>query len=250
MFSRNASKQAIRAIYESHHKFNAYGMGVPTQRVSTIAGQFGIKNGRYFSTAPPPPPPPPSLKDTKGLRVFNRISRAVTFSLSTVVVIGATGLSLLVIYLIFSELFLPSGDTRTFNKAVKMVEENEAAQAALGFKKGERLKAHGEVYGDKWVRNRPAQSVRTKGQDGKDHLLMRFQVESSSGKYGRVILEQIDESIWSADFAYVALDIPHHNRIYIKEPHFQPKDYIPSPGFMGSNKNGFLGLKWGPKKDD
>lgn len=195
-------------------------------------------------TAPPPPPPPSSDHNAKGKAILSRISRILTFSVSSVMVVGAIGLSGLVIYLILSELFLPSGDTKTFNKAVKLVEQSEKVQKALDFQPGERLKAHGEVAGDKWVRNRPVQSVRQKGADGRDHLAMRFHVESASGHHGTVNLEQIDTSFWSSEFAYIALDLPSKKRIYIVEPKFASKNFVPRSG-----SGGFLGLKWGPKKD-
>lgn len=158
-------------------------------------------------------------------------------------VVGATGVALLVVYLILSELLLPSGDTKTFNKAVKLVELNAEAQRLLGFEPGHRLKAHGGSNGDKWVRNRPAQSIRTKGKDGKDRLLMKFYVDSASGRHGSVSLEQIDLSFWSSEFAYVALDVPGAKRVYIVEPKYQAKNYVPKGSL------GFLGLKWGPKKE-
>lgn len=211
-----------------------------------------LNSYKKYSTAtapPPPPPPPPHDKNAKGKLLLNRISRVFTFSLSSVIVLGATCVSVLVVYLILSELFLPSGDTRTFNKAVKMLESNEHAQEALGFKKGERVKAHGEGHGDKWARNRPAQSMRTRGKDGKDYLFMKFQVESASGKFGTVTLEQVDTSFWSSEFLYISLDMPGNKRIYIKEPAFQAKKYVPKVGGLNNN-DGFLGLKWGPKKDD
>lgn len=196
-------------------------------------------------TAPPPPPPPstPHDKNVKGKRLLNRISRAFTFSLSTLLVMGAAGVAILVVSLILSELFLPSGDTRTFNKAVRLIEENEQAQKALVFPNGERLKAYGIVAADRWVRNRPVQSVKTKHKDGKDHLLMKFQVESDSGNYGVVTLEQVDNSMWSTEFEYIALDVPGFRRIYIIEP---PKNQL-IPKIGGGS--GFLGLNWGPKKD-
>lgn len=181
---------------------------------------------------------------------MSRITRAITFSASTLLVLGAAGVAVIVLYLIISELFFPSGDTRTFNKAVKLVEENDEAQKALHFKKGDRLKAYGEVAGDKWVRNRPVQSSRHVGKDGKEYLIMKFHVESDSGYHGSVLLEQIDSSFWSTEFAYIALD-PHdprskEKRIYIIPPKIsKPKAVINTL----SGNNGFLGLKWGPKKD-
>lgn len=200
-------------------------------------------------TAPPPPPPPPSDKNARGKAILSRISRIFTFSISSLLVVGALGVAGLVVYLILSELFLPSGDTKTFNKALKLIEHNEVAQKTLNFAPGERLKAYGEVAGDKWVRNRPVQSVRKRGTDGKDRLVMKFHVQSDSGRHATVVLEQIDTSFWSSEFAYIALDLPSKHRIYVVEPKFLPQNYVPRSGGMGKN-NGFLGLKWGPKKDD
>ncbi|KAK6457864.1 TIM21-domain-containing protein [Scheffersomyces xylosifermentans] len=209
-----------------------------------------LKAGRLYSTttesSSAPPPPPQHDKNAKGKKILNKATRAFTFSLSSVIVLAAAGVALLVVYLILSELFLPSGDTRTFNKAVKLVEKNELAQKLLEFKAGDRLKAYGEVASDRWVRNRPVHSVRTKGQDGKDHHLMKFHVESDNGKHATVTLEQVDNSFWSSDFAYIALDKAGAKRIYIVEPKFNHKNYVPQL----RDNNGFLGLKWGPKKDN
>lgn len=163
-------------------------------------------------------------------------------------VVGALGVSALVISLIFSELFLPSGDTRTFNKAVKLVQESEVAQQALGFAPGDRLKAYGIVASDRWVRNRPVQSVRTKGQDGKDHLGMRFEVETPAGRHASVVLEQIDTSFWRSEFAYIALDLHNGKRVYVINPKFSSSNYVPRGNGLGKG-SGFLGLKWGPTKD-
>lgn len=197
------------------------------------------------SSAPPPPPPP---KNAKGFEILSKISRVATFSISSIMVVGALGVSGLVIYLMFSELFLPSGETKTFNKALKVIESSEVAQKALEFPKGERLKAHGEVAGDKWVRNRPIQSARKKGPDGKDHMVLRFHVESNAGKHATVMVEQIDTSFWTSEFAYIALDVYNGKRVYVVEPKFSSKNIIPRGNGIASG-NGFLGLSWGPKKD-
>lgn len=214
-----------------------------------------LRDTRSLSTATPPPPPPPpppfteANKNRKGVIILDRISRAFTFSFSSILVVGASGIALLVLYLIFSELFLPSGDTKTFNKTVRMVQDSKLAQEALGFAPGERLRAYGEVVGDKWVRNRPAQTMRKRGTDGKDYLVMKFHVEANSGKHGSVTIEQVDYSFWTTEILYCALDIPGKKRIYIKEPKFKPSKYVPK-GSGFSSKGGFLGLNWGPKKDE
>lgn len=203
---------------------------------------------RKYSTKTTPPPPPPPPRDAKGLEILSKISRFATFSVSSLLVVGALGVSGLVIYLMFSELFLPSGETKTFNKALKVIETSKIAQEALNFPPGERLKAHGEVAGDKWVRNRPIQSARKKGPDGKDHMVIRFHVQSKAGKHATVLVEQIDTSFWTSEFAYIALDVFDGKRVYVVEPKFMPKNYVPRGSGIGSG-NGFLGLNWGPKKD-
>lgn len=228
-----------------------------SMKLRPIVAEYKVINKfRRFNstTAPPPPPPPPPHdnaaphdKNAKGKQLFASIKNAFTFSLSSLLVVGAGGVALLVIYLILSELFLPSGDTRTFNKAVKLVEKHGLSQAALESIHGERLKAYGQAHmGDTWVRNRPVHGIRSKGKDGRDHLLMQFHVEAASGKHGTVTLEQVDTSFWSSEFAYIALDVPGSKRIYVIEPKFQSKNYVPKL----SSKEGFLGVKWGPKKGE
>lgn len=198
---------------------------------------------RFYTTAPPPPPPPKD-RNSKGRAILSRMSRAFTFSLSSVMVAGAIGLLGLVLYLIFSELFLPSGDTKTFNKALRLIESSEVAKKSLGFPEGERLKAYGDVPGGKWIRNRPPQAVRQVGLDGKERLIMKFRVETKVGAHAIVTLEQVDTLWWLSEFAYIALDVPYQKRVYVVEPKFAPKAISGKPRL-----GGFLGLKWGPKED-
>lgn len=163
-------------------------------------------------------------------------------------VIGAVAVSGLVIYLILLELFLPSGDTVTFNKALKEVENSVAAQNALGFKQGDRLKAFGEGGGDRWTRNRPAQGIKKRGADGKDRMVMRFHVITPHGRHASVILEQVDKSWWTSEFSYIALELPNKKLVYVIEPPFLGKSFAPRGAGFGKG-SGFLGLNWGPKKD-
>lgn len=197
-------------------------------------------------TLAPPPPPTSSDKDAKGERILSKIVRAFTFSASSLIVLAAAGVSVLVLYLIFSELFLPSGDTRTLNKAVALVEKNEQAQKLLHFLPGARLKAYGELPGDAWVRNRPVHSTRRRGPDGKDRLYMRFHVESDAGKHGLVLLAQVDTSYWSSAFEFVLLDVQGHPQTYIVEPKLKAKQYVP----RFDKSTGFLGVQWGRRDKD
>lgn len=203
-----------------------------------------LHNQKYSTKTAPPPPP----KNKKKFEILSKITRFSTFFAASVMVVGALGVSGLVIYLVFSELFLPSGETRTFNKALKVTEKSEVAQKVLNFPPGERLKAHGEVPGDKWVRNRPIQSSRKKGADGKDHMVIRFHVLSKAGKHATVTVEQINTSFWTSEFAYIALDVHNGKRVYVVEPKYTHKNYVSKKRGIGSG-SGFLGLNWGPRKD-
>lgn len=173
--------------------------------------------------------------------LFIRLKNAGTFVLASAVVIGAVGIAGIVIYLIVGELFFPSGDTQTFNRAVKLVENDPASQQLLEVdpESGKTLKAYGETPNDKWTRNRPLSSVRRIGKDGKEHLYMRFHVESYKTS-GTVQLEAIDETFYKQKMIYLALDVPGQKRHYIIAP--QVTEIVPP-------KTGFLGLRWGPKKD-
>ncbi|KAI0463971.1 hypothetical protein LJB42_002982 [Komagataella kurtzmanii] len=173
-----------------------------------------------------------------GPSLFLRIKNAVTFTASTALVIGALGLAGISLYLLFSELFLPSGDTTTFNHAVTLVEKDPGAQKLLQIDPGTRLKAFGEATGDKWTRNRPLRTSRRIGKDGYERILMRFHVESDN-QVGVVSLEAVDKTVFDQEFAYVYLDVPGKKRYYIISPQLPKK----------TENTGFLGVKWGPKSN-
>lgn len=172
--------------------------------------------------------------------LWARIKTASTFAVATTVVIGAAGLAGLVIYLVVSEIVLPSGDTQVFNKAVSMIEKDEKAQELLQLEKGKRLKAYGESSDNKWTRNRPIASTRRVDKSGKEHLFMRFHVESGS-RHGAVQLETVQADVLHPEYSYIYLDVPGEKRHYIISP--------PRPKLLGSRdqNTGFLGVKWGPK---
>lgn len=175
--------------------------------------------------------------------LWARIKTASTFAVATTVVLGAAGLAGLVIYLVVSEIVLPSGDTQVFNKAVSLIEKDEKAQELLQLEKGKRLKAYGESSDNKWTRNRPIASTRRVDKSGKEHLFMRFHVESGT-KHGAVQLETIQADVLHPEYSYIYLDVPGEKRHYIIAP--------PRPKLLGSRdqNTGFLGVKWGPKKTD
>ena len=174
--------------------------------------------------------------------LWPRIKSATSFSLNAVLVLGAVGVSTVVIYLIGSELFSPSGDTQLFNRAVSMVQKDKDVRAMLQSNDtlyNERLKAYGElITHDRWTRNRPIVSQRRVDAEGNVHCFLRFHIESKK-KVGLVHCEALEKKgKILPDFVSLYVDIPGEKRHFLIRPKLKktPK------------ATGFLGLNWGPKK--
>ncbi|CAR25973.1 hypothetical protein ZYGR_0A05440 [Zygosaccharomyces rouxii] len=183
-------------------------------------------------------------KKKNKIGIWPRIKSFTTFTVSGTLVVGAVGLSAIVIYLITSELFSPSGDTRMFNRSVSLVEKDESSRSLLqcdddGDSK-ERLKAYGEVFAsDKWTRNRPATSQKKLDKSGRFHYSMRFNVESKKRR-GLVHVEAVDsDEHYQPDIISLYIDVPGEKRHYLIKPKLNT---IVRP-------SGFLGVHWGPKRD-
>ncbi|CAI4038734.1 hypothetical protein SMKI_06G0810 [Saccharomyces mikatae IFO 1815] len=175
--------------------------------------------------------------------LWPQVKSASTFTFSGILVIGAVGISTIVIYLILSELFSPSGDTQLFNRAVSMVEKNKDIRSLLQCNDGitgkERLKAYGElITSDKWTRNRPIVSTKKFDKEGMTHHYMRFHIESKK-KIALVHLEAKEsKQNYQPDFISMYVDVPGEKRYYLIKPKLNPV----------SNSKGFLGISWGPRK--
>lgn len=176
--------------------------------------------------------------------IWSRIKSFTTFTVSGTLVVGAIGLSAIVIYLITSELFSPSGDTRMFNRAVSLVEKDGSSRSLLQCEDNgdtkERLRAYGEVFSrDRWTRNRPATSQKKLDKSGRFHYSMRFNVESKKTR-GLVHVEAVDShEHYQPDFVSLYIDVPGEKRHYLIKPKL---NNIVKP-------SGFLGVQWGPKRD-
>ncbi|KAH3670895.1 hypothetical protein OGAPHI_000606 [Ogataea philodendri] len=199
----------------------------------------------------PQDPAAPKAKKPK-TSVFRLIARGSKFMVSSSIVLVALGLSSVSLYLVFSELFSPSGETSTFNRVVSMIEKNEEALKLLGYSKEEidggkhiRLKAYGNTPNDKWTRNRPIQATKFIAKDKKEHMLMRFFVESDY-KIAVVQLEALEENFVEQELLYVSMDVKGEKRFYLVGG---PKSSSAHKrlGLMG--ESGFLGVKWGNKKE-
>jgi len=190
----------------------------------------------------------------KHMSFGERVKNGAKFMLSSAIVLAALGVTSVSLYLVFKELFSPSGQTSTFNRVVSMIEQNQQCLKLLGYsdeeiKKGKiKLKAYGDVPQDRWTRDRPIRATQYTAKDGTDRLLMRFFVES---KYtvGVVRVEAIEENVVAQKFNYVTLDVKGNNRFYIVG-HPQSSGSFLRPLGLFNNRNGFLGVKWGKSDDD
>lgn len=197
---------------------------------------FNAHSGKYNESS--------NATKKKKATVWPRIRAFTTFTISGALVIGAAGLSIIVIYLIGSELFSPSGDTRIFNRSVSIIEKDETARGLLHCEdtdtSKERLKAYGETFAsDKWTRNRPISSSKKIDKYGKAHYYMRFHVESKN-KRGLVHIEAVEsQKHYQPDFTSMYIDVPGEKRYYLIKPKIHAV----------ARPNGFLGVNWGPKRD-
>lgn len=184
-------------------------------------------------------------------RIIYHIKAGSRLVLSSWLIIIAAGATIVTTYLVATEIFSPSGETSTFNRVVNLIEKDETCLKLLGYSDSEiqqggiRLKAYGGMSPDLWTRNIPVQATKFTGKDKKDHMTMRFFVESNK-TVGVVNLEAIEENFIEQELVYVSIDIKGENRHYLIGG---PQISYNQKNFNLFNPNGFLGVKWGSKKD-
>ncbi|QPG76972.1 hypothetical protein FOA43_004366 [Brettanomyces nanus] len=216
----------------------------------------GITYRRLFST---------SMAGLSGSSTYNakskahksiteRIRSGTKFLISSAIVLAALGVTTVSLYLVFKELFSPSGETPTFNRVVNKIEKNPECMKLLGYSDDEiakgsiKLKAYGDVPQDRWTRDRPIRATQYTAKDGSERLLMRFFVESKY-KVGVVRVEAIEQNLLAQKFNYITLDVKGEKRYYLEgmAPH---SPSFKQPFSLFGSGNGFLGVKWGPQKKD
>lgn len=192
----------------------------------------------------------PSAQD-KANRIIYHVKAGSRLLLSSWLIIIAGGATLVTSYLVATELFSPSGETSTFNRVVNMIEKDEICLKMLGYSDEEvktggiRLKAYGGMSPDMWTRNKTVQATKFTGKDNKEHLIMRFFVESNK-TIGVVNLEAIEKNFVQQELVFVSLEVKNKGKHYLVGA---PRNSY-SQKHLNLFGNGFLGVKWGNSKKD
>lgn len=221
-----------------------------------------------------------STSSSQRIPISKRIKNGVTFAMSGTLIVGAVGLSTMVIYLIGSELFSPDADTALFNRAVSLCENDPIVHKLLHSKniniknksnnnkngsgdtelEFEKLKAFGELAtSDKWTRNRPLVFQRAKDINGNLHCKLRFHLQSTE-KIGLVHAEAVqynhpvttddrnEDKKWYMRWKYnkpiftmMYIDVKGEGRHFIIKPKIQSSS---SSSSNGKNSKSLPFLSW------
>ncbi|KAL1975801.1 hypothetical protein VTN31DRAFT_4193 [Thermomyces dupontii] len=115
---------------------------------------------------------------------------------------------------LYLDVFSPNSKTRQFDIAVDRIRNDPRCTTLLG--EGKKIAAYGESTWSKWVRNRPIATKVDKDELGREHLVMRFNVEGPLNR-GVVHLHMVRPAE-EKNFQYriLALDVPGHPRIFLE----------------------------------
>ncbi|MCJ1393062.1 mitochondrial import inner membrane translocase subunit tim21 [Xylographa bjoerkii] len=139
-----------------------------------------------------------------------------------------------VAYLLYTDVFAADSRTSIFNRAVDEVRASRRAQEVLG--PANKIRAFGEPTWNRWARARPIASSIRKDGNGREHLLMHFNVDGPSGS-GVVNVHMIKNSETSEyEYKYLTLDVKGQATIYLRNTDAEKK--AKNPGFR------LFGTQW------
>ncbi|MCJ1434570.1 mitochondrial import inner membrane translocase subunit tim21 [Xylographa pallens] len=137
-----------------------------------------------------------------------------------------------VAYLLYTDVFAADSRTSIFNRAVDEVRASPRAQEALG--PTNKIRAYGEPTWNRWARSRPIASTIRKDGNGREHLLMHFNVDGPLGT-GVVNVHMIKNSATSEyDYKYLTLDVKGQATIYLKNTDAEKKPKAPGFRLFGA----------------
>ncbi|MCJ1292136.1 mitochondrial import inner membrane translocase subunit tim21 [Xylographa carneopallida] len=137
-----------------------------------------------------------------------------------------------VAYLLYTDVFAADSRTSIFNRAADEVRASPRAQEALG--PANQIQAFGESTWNRWARSRPVASTTRKDGNGREHLLMHFNVDGPRGS-GVVNVYMIRNSTSSEyEYKYLTLDIKGQATIYLRNTDAEKKPKAPGFRLFGA----------------
>ncbi|MCJ1286712.1 mitochondrial import inner membrane translocase subunit tim21 [Xylographa opegraphella] len=157
----------------------------------------------------------------KDLSVREKAARTTQKTLHLGVILSGLVMTGGVAYLLYTDVFAADSRTSIFNRAVDEVRASPRAQEALGPPK--KIRAFGEPTWNRWARSRPVASSTRKDGNGREHLLMHFNVEGPLGR-GVVNVHMMKNPATSEyEYKYLTLDIKGQATIYLRNTDAEKK---------------------------
>lgn len=107
-----------------------------------------------------------------------KTARAAQQSFNFGFIVVGVGLTGVVGYFLFTDVFSTESKTTYFNRAVDRIRKDHRCLELLG--DGKKIRAHGEETHNRWARSRPIASTERTDPQGNHHLLMHFYVSAAN----------------------------------------------------------------------
>ncbi|KAG8166444.1 hypothetical protein KVR01_002133 [Diaporthe batatas] len=169
------------------------------------------------------------------LSAAEKAGRAAQQSFNFGFILVGVGLTGVVGYFLFTDVFSPESKTTYFNRAVDRIRKDHRCLELLG--DGKKIRAHGEETNNRWARSRPIASTERTDSMGAHHLLMHFYLEGPLNK-GSAHIHLIRYAGQSEhQYKYFYVDVKGHQRIYLENADTKPRE-------EGGRGTKLFGIKW------
>ncbi|POS81114.1 import inner membrane translocase subunit tim-21, mitochondrial [Diaporthe helianthi] len=148
------------------------------------------------------------------LSAAEKTARAAQQSFNFGFILVGVGLTGLVGYFLFTDVFSPESKTTHFNRAVDRIRKDYRCLELLG--EGKTIRAHGEETHSRWARSRPIASTERTDPQGNHHLMMQFYLEGplNNGSAHMHLIRYAGQS--EHQYKYFYVDVKGHQRIYLE----------------------------------
>ncbi|KAK2741556.1 mitochondrial import inner membrane translocase subunit tim21 [Myotisia sp. PD_48] len=186
--------------------------GLQSNQCSYYATQTGL--GRSSVTAPRKPI---TVTTDDGRIKWGELSqrekaaRATQQSANFVIILVGAVMTGYVFTFLYKDVFAPDSKTNQFNRAVRLVKDDDRCIELLGDKN--KIRAYGEASWNKWTRNRPVATTIETDNSGNEHMRMHFNV--SGPLNDGIVRMHLVKPAGEQEFEYrlLALDVQGHRRL-------------------------------------